>query len=64
MGKVTPHFQELYDWLRDNRPDILEWCKDQARWHKVPLAAIITWEEGSIREMMQQPPRRKQNETV
>ena len=59
MGKVTSSFQELHDWLRDNRPDILEWCKDQARWHQVPLGAIITQKEDRIRAMMQQSLRRK-----
>jgi hypothetical protein len=52
MGKVTPNFQELHDWLKDNRPDFLEWCKDYARCHHCPLGAVITWQEGYIHEMI------------
>ena len=57
MGTVTPNFRELYDWLKENRPDILEWCIDQARWQHCPIVAIITWKEGAIREMMRKPPK-------
>jgi len=59
MGKVTSSFQELHDWLKDNRPDILWLYKDWARCYQVPLGTIITWQEDRIREMMQQPQRRK-----
>ena len=59
MGKITPSFQELYDWLKENRPDIFEWCKDQAIWQHCPIGAIITWKEGAIRRMMEKPPKEK-----
>lgn len=59
MGKVTSSFQELHDWLRDNRPNILWMYKDWARLYQDPLGTIITCEEDRIREMMQQQPRRK-----
>ena len=57
MGKVTPSFQELYDWLKENRPNIFEWCKDQARWQHCQIGAIITWKEDAIRRMMEKPPK-------
>jgi len=59
MGRVTSSFQELHDWLKDNRPDILKLYKDWARWYQVPLGTIITWKEDSILEMRKVPPRRK-----
>lgn len=57
MGKVTPNFQELYDWLKENRPDILDWCKYSARWYRCPIGAIITRKEDAIRRMMEKPPK-------
>ncbi len=52
MAAITKNFRELYDWLKTYHPDYLEWCKDYARCHVCPLGAVITWEEGTIREMM------------
>ena len=59
MGTVTPHFRELYDWLKTYRPDYLEWCKDYARCHVCPLGAVITWKEDTIRSMMEEPLKEK-----
>ena len=52
IDRITPNFRELYDWLKENRPDVLEWCKEQARWQQTPIGAIITWKEEQIRELM------------
>ena len=57
MSTVTPNFHELHDWLKENRPDIYEWCKDQARWQRCPIEAIIAWKEDAIRRMMEKPPK-------
>lgn len=57
ISRISQHFRELYDWLKENRPDILEWCKEQARWQQTPIGAIITWKEEEIREMMKKSPK-------
>ena len=56
MGTVTPNFSELYEWLKENRHDFLEWCKDYAQCHCCTIGAVITWKEHAIREMMGKPP--------
>ena len=60
MGTVSPNFSELYDWLKENRQDILERCKDQARLQRCTLGSIITWKEDAIREMMGNRPLSRQ----
>ena len=60
MGTITPNFRELYGWIKANRPDILKWCESQARWHRCPVGAIITWKEAAIREMMKKPPKEEE----
>lgn len=55
IDRISPHSRELYNWLKENRPDILEWCKEQARWQQTPIGAIITWKEDAIRELMKKP---------
>lgn len=43
----------MYDYLKENRPDVLEWCKEQARWHRCPIGAIFTWKEEAIKRLME-----------
>ena len=49
---ISKNFETMYDFLACEYPDVLDWCKDQARWHKCPLGAILTWKEDAIMRLM------------
>lgn len=56
--EVTKDFRAMYDYLQENRPDILDWCRKQARWHRCTLGAIFTWKEEAIKHIMEKEERK------
>lgn len=49
---ISKNFRTMYDYLANEHPDILEWCKDQARWHRRPIGTILTWKEDAIMRLI------------
>ena len=49
---ISKNFGTMYDFLAREYPDVLDWCKDQARWHRCPLGAILTWKEDAIMRLI------------
>ena len=62
MGTVTKDFREMYDYLQANRPDVLEWCKEMAKWHRIPLGAVFTFKEEQIKSLMAKKPKKRRAE--
>ena len=50
---ISKNFRTMYDFLANEHPDVLEWCKDQARWHRCPLGATLTWKEDAIMRLIE-----------